>query len=101
VNGRNHLVGGAEVVAAGLFRVGAPIGEDDAGIARLHDASALRVVRNQPGKRSIAQNKFRVNLGRTHEIVGAHLVNAEFLVLLDECWKSGHDGSWRAVHSLK
>src|SRR5690348_7855560 len=50
VNGRNHLVGGAEVVAAGLFRVGAPIGEDDAGIARLHDASALRVVRNQPGR---------------------------------------------------
>ena len=48
--GGEHFVGGAEIVALGLFRVGTRVRKDDGCVPCLHHAGALCGIGNQIGQ---------------------------------------------------
>ena len=52
-NGGEHFVGRGEIVTLRFLGVGAPVGKNDAGVARLDHAGTLGGIGNEPGELSV------------------------------------------------
>ena len=100
-NGGQHFVSGAKVVARRFFGICARIREDNAGVARLHEAGTLGEIWNEPSEERIGLFELRIYFGGTHEIVSANQADAQVSVLLNKAWKSRHQRSGWAVHCLE
>ena len=100
-NGGERLIGRTEIVALGLFGVGAHVGEDDARIARLHHPGALRGIGNQVRQFLVCVYELRIDIRWTHQIVSANLADAQIPVLPYQAGKPSHYRLGSAVHTLK